>query len=323
MDKNQCEDKYSESETEEHINGKRDLYEWIKKQIGVTNAVLEGWIPETKQRPDILFEYNEKKYVIEYQCSPIASEYVERHDLYKSSGIIDIWILGTEKYLQRNMRKKYIQDYAYGFYSYEHKNLFPIKNSNIFSNIKLSTVRRGIGCDLFYGLSLNGFVFDGQIYHYCFKNIDEILEKRTQRRLLQISLNKATNPKKHNKYLSLQYQKTLENIKCSLHSLSNKNWKFDIDYSHYNNQLIRSIIAEPIITGCVIDYKNIFYNYIKENYIKLDLETFKSEKYDDFKRCGKDIEFLKSVLLPIMIRNKNIVLNFKSNFLRIMEVENN
>lgn len=101
MDKNECEDKYSEAETEEHLNGKRDLFEWIKKQNGVTNAVLEGWIPETKQRPDIMFEYEDKKYVIEYQCSPIASQYIERHELYQAVGINDIWICGTEKYFQK------------------------------------------------------------------------------------------------------------------------------------------------------------------------------------------------------------------------------
>ena len=55
MDKEECEDKYSESETEEHMQGKKDLYEWVKNQPGVTNAVLEAWIPETKQRPDIMF----------------------------------------------------------------------------------------------------------------------------------------------------------------------------------------------------------------------------------------------------------------------------
>lgn len=299
------------------------MFEWIKNQNGVTEAVLEGWIPETKQRPDIKFKYNGKKYVIEYQCSPIATEYVERHELYKVSGIIDIWILGTEKYLQPKMRKKYIQNYSYGFYSYKNKNLYPIRNSNIFSNAKLSTEKRETGCDLFYGLSINGFVFDSQIYHYCFKDIDKILEKKKQRRLLQISLNKAATSKRHNKYLNLQYQKTLENIKRYLHSLSNKNWRFDIDYSHYNNQLIRSIIAEPIIIGCVLDYKNNFYNYKKENYVEINLEELKSEKYDDFKRCGKDIEFLKSILLPIMVKNKNVAINFESNFLRIMEVRDN
>ena len=100
MDKETCEDKYSEPETEEHLNGKRDLYEWIKNQPGVTNVVLEGWIPETKQRPDIMFIYNGKQCVIEYQCSPISTEYYERHELYKAAGINDIWICGVEKYIQ-------------------------------------------------------------------------------------------------------------------------------------------------------------------------------------------------------------------------------
>lgn len=117
MDKNECEDRFSESETEEHLNGKRDLFEWIKKQNGVTNAVLEGWIPETKQRPDIMFEYGSRKYVIEYQCSPIATEYVERHELYRASGIIDIWIAGYEKYFKPNARHKYLEDYIEGYYN--------------------------------------------------------------------------------------------------------------------------------------------------------------------------------------------------------------
>lgn len=100
MDKNICEYKYAETETEEHLNGKRDLYEWIKNQTGVTNAVLEGWIPDTKQRPDIMFNYKGYSCVIEYQCSPISSEYLERHDLYKTAGIKDIWVCGVNNYLQ-------------------------------------------------------------------------------------------------------------------------------------------------------------------------------------------------------------------------------
>ena len=105
-DKNQCESKYSEPETEEHLQGKRDLYEWIKKQSGVTDVILEGWIPETKQRPDIMFKYNEKQCVLEFQCSPISSEYYERHELYQAAGIEDIWILGTDKYLEKEENEK-------------------------------------------------------------------------------------------------------------------------------------------------------------------------------------------------------------------------
>lgn len=99
-EKDVCDAKYSESETQEHITGKIDIFQWIKVQKGVTDAILEGWIPKTKQRPDIMFLYNGKQYVIEYQCTPISSEYYERHKLYKMAGINDIWICGTEKYFQ-------------------------------------------------------------------------------------------------------------------------------------------------------------------------------------------------------------------------------
>ena len=99
-DKVQCEDKYSEPETEEHLKGKRDLYEWIKKQPGVTDVILEGWIPETKQRPDIMFKYYGKQCVIEYQCFPISTEYYERHELYQAAGIEDVWICGAQNYFQ-------------------------------------------------------------------------------------------------------------------------------------------------------------------------------------------------------------------------------
>ena len=100
MDKMECEDRYSEPETDEHLTGKKDLYEWLKNQPRVTDCELEGWIPGTKQRPDIMFKYNGQQCVLEYQCSPIASEYYERHELYQSAGIQDIWVCGTKKYFQ-------------------------------------------------------------------------------------------------------------------------------------------------------------------------------------------------------------------------------
>ncbi|PNX47280.1 MAG: hypothetical protein BV457_05980 [Thermoplasmata archaeon M9B1D] len=99
-DKQECLDIYSESETQEHLQGKKDLYEWLIKQDGVSNVILEGWLPKTKQRPDIMFIFNGKQHVIEYQCTPISSEYYERHELYKASGIIDIWICGAKNYFQ-------------------------------------------------------------------------------------------------------------------------------------------------------------------------------------------------------------------------------
>lgn len=141
MEKEECKDKYSESETEEHLVGKRDLYEWIKKQYGVVNATLEAWIPETKQRPDIMFEYNDKKYVIEYQCSPIASEYIERHELYKTAGICDIWICGTEKYLGDNKRLNTLETCCKLYYDTKSKALYKMDSMDVKEFSYLSKLR--------------------------------------------------------------------------------------------------------------------------------------------------------------------------------------
>ena len=96
-----CDKIYSESETEEHIKGKLILYNWLLELQSnniVQNVKLESYIPETKQRPDIYFEQDGKRCVIEFQCTPIATEYLKRHELYQLAGVYDIWILGMNKY---------------------------------------------------------------------------------------------------------------------------------------------------------------------------------------------------------------------------------
>lgn len=93
-----CPDIYSEGITEEHILGVKALYDWLNNQSDITDVQLEKWMPETRQRPDIYFKYNDGEYVIEYQCSPIATKYNERHELYRLNNINDIWILGMQKY---------------------------------------------------------------------------------------------------------------------------------------------------------------------------------------------------------------------------------
>lgn len=62
-------------------------------------------MPETRQRPDIMFKYKGEQHAIEYQCSPLATKYIERHNLYQAGGIRDWWILGTENYLNYKNKK--------------------------------------------------------------------------------------------------------------------------------------------------------------------------------------------------------------------------
>src|SRR5690554_1948582 len=47
---------FSEGETEEHLEGKQQLYDWLKS-LGYT-VEMEAYLPEMKQRPDILLKSN-------------------------------------------------------------------------------------------------------------------------------------------------------------------------------------------------------------------------------------------------------------------------
>ena len=136
-DKEGCDIRFSEPETEEHIKGKTYLYNWLRKNKSISDLVLEGWLPETHQRPDIMFIYNNEQYVLEFQCSPISSEYLERHELYRAANIHDIWILGTEKYnldFKGRTRAKVIESYT-DIYLDVNKKKFNIGKNEIISKL--------------------------------------------------------------------------------------------------------------------------------------------------------------------------------------------
>lgn len=138
-----CDGIYSEPETQEHIQGKVKLYELLKKQNGVENLKLEAYIPETKQRPDIYFEYYGKRYVIEYQCTPIASEYLKRKELYRLANINDIWILGCDKY---------------DLYIDESDNGSSVSHSRFYKHIE-------DGVDLYFKPALDKFIFKKRLFN--------------------------------------------------------------------------------------------------------------------------------------------------------------
>lgn len=63
--------------------------------------ILESYEKEIQLRPDILFVYKQRKYVIEFQCSPVNDkDFNKRTRKYLENGYIPIWILGA-KQLQR------------------------------------------------------------------------------------------------------------------------------------------------------------------------------------------------------------------------------
>lgn len=93
----------SEPETEYHLAGKLQLYEWLEKLY--VHPELEAYIKQIQQRPDILFTVNDKKYVVEFQCSPISSEqFSKRTRTYLENGYEPIWILGAKQLKRKSAR---------------------------------------------------------------------------------------------------------------------------------------------------------------------------------------------------------------------------
>lgn len=90
----ECTHSFSEGESEDHLNGKIQLYEFLKQQK--RKPQLEPFIPTIQQRPDILVPHSHSAVAIEYQCSPILTTIMDRrNEGYKRQNIEPLWILKT------------------------------------------------------------------------------------------------------------------------------------------------------------------------------------------------------------------------------------
>lgn len=84
-----------EAETPYHQQGKTDLYYWLKKQV--MTILLEHYISELKQRPDLLIK-SPHHHAIEFQCATIPIDTMKKrkqgfHKLAMSS----LWVLGANR----------------------------------------------------------------------------------------------------------------------------------------------------------------------------------------------------------------------------------
>lgn len=92
-----------ERESEYHMRAKLQLYHWLETQC--SSVDLEAFLPEIKQRPDLMFTFQGKSYCVEYQCSTISVELFEkRTNGYIANGMIPLWILGGNR-IQRKQTK--------------------------------------------------------------------------------------------------------------------------------------------------------------------------------------------------------------------------
>ncbi|NHM32957.1 competence protein CoiA [Neobacillus terrae] len=145
-----------ENETEYHLLGKKHLYQWLKRQVPTVE--MEYYIKEIRQRPDIMFEFEGKKYALEYQCSVISPEIVlKRTKSYVNQGYIPIWLLGAMHFQRKNASSVSLSGFQYlfvrqihslnwtlPFYSPDSKSLiqlnplFPYSSKNALADITVS-----------------------------------------------------------------------------------------------------------------------------------------------------------------------------------------
>ncbi|MBA4536442.1 competence protein CoiA [Bacillus aquiflavi] len=92
-----------EPETEYHLAGKLQLYYWLQQQH--VNPLLEPYEKKIQQRPDLLFTYRNRTYVIEYQCSPISEQlFMKRTKQYILHGYNPIWVIGAKQIKRKSGR---------------------------------------------------------------------------------------------------------------------------------------------------------------------------------------------------------------------------
>lgn len=92
---------FSEGETEEHIEGKQLLFDWLRaSDIPVQ---MEAYLPHLQQRPDLLCRLpGSIPLAIEFQCSRLDSKrMLERSKGYLDNGYEVLWILGRKLFIQK------------------------------------------------------------------------------------------------------------------------------------------------------------------------------------------------------------------------------
>lgn len=89
----------TEAETVRHMQGKKVLAAWLRKQFPQALVSLEERLPEPNRIADIYIAHADgKRWAVEYQCAPLdIEEWRLRHTAYRKAGIQDTWIIGKNR----------------------------------------------------------------------------------------------------------------------------------------------------------------------------------------------------------------------------------
>ena len=98
----ECEALFSERESQTHLLGKQHLYALFERLA--LSPQLEPYLPQIKQRPDLLIEHDNRQFAIEFQCSNLQQEiFLERTVGFIKAKITPIWILHTPQRKKKSL----------------------------------------------------------------------------------------------------------------------------------------------------------------------------------------------------------------------------
>jgi competence protein CoiA len=111
-----CTASNSESESQYHMKGKLDLFEWLQIQPHLKDVRLEPYLGEIKQRPDILFRDGDARIPLEFQCSKIDSKTFRKRSVSYLELQMDVfWILGAKTLKRAGSRSFLISPFQWLF----------------------------------------------------------------------------------------------------------------------------------------------------------------------------------------------------------------
>ena len=89
----------TEGESVRHMRGKVVLAQWLREQFPSAQVMLEERLSEPNRIADIFVVHsNGAHQAIEFQCAPLdIEEWRHRHEAYRRAGILDTWIIGTNR----------------------------------------------------------------------------------------------------------------------------------------------------------------------------------------------------------------------------------
>jgi Competence protein CoiA-like family len=89
----------TEAESVRHMRGKLVIAQWLGDQFPQARVTLEERLPGPNRIADIFVTHPGGRHqAVEYQCAPLdLEEWRHRHETYRAAGIIDTWVIGSNR----------------------------------------------------------------------------------------------------------------------------------------------------------------------------------------------------------------------------------